>query len=282
MSNEDNNDTLDIGGNDSAIVPQNPQSLHVYQKIKDPIEAIKVMGQMIAGSGMFGCQKDEQGMVIAMQCLAEGKSPLELAKTYHIVEGKLAMRADAMLGLFQVRGGQVKWIRRDKEAVESLWSFGKYQKDIPISCTLQEMKDNGVAMDKTGKYLKVNWQRFPRQMLTARVISEGVRLLAPELVSGVYTPEEVSDFDSRQSVPIQQISKPVPIEAEVLPAIQEDKSQAIFKRLDEILGPFEGKANTYLVEKGYIKQGQTYREVSLETATRIVGNPQKLLSLISA
>jgi hypothetical protein len=44
--------------------------------------------------------------------------------------------------------------------------------------------------------LKDNWAtpRGRRQMLWARVISEAVRTLAPEIVAGTYTPEETHDF----------------------------------------------------------------------------------------
>lgn len=40
---------------------------------------------------------------------------------------------------------------------------------------------------------KVNWKQSPRQMLTARVVTEGVRLVNPGLIAGIYTPEEIQD-----------------------------------------------------------------------------------------
>jgi hypothetical protein len=103
MSN--NNNEIEVSTSLSQPAPVNTS---IYNKIADPIQAIQVLGEMIWASGMFGCVKPEQGMVLAMQCLAEGKAPLELAKTYHIVEGKLSMRADAMMGRFLTTGGKVK------------------------------------------------------------------------------------------------------------------------------------------------------------------------------
>ena len=38
---------------------------------------------------------------------------------------------------------------------------------------------------------KWNWQQSPRQMLTARVISEAVRVIDPGLIAGIYTEDEV-------------------------------------------------------------------------------------------
>lgn len=267
---------------------QQSNSIGIYNKITDPIEAIKVMGSMIAESGMFGCQKHEQGMVLAMQCLAEGKAPLELAKTYHIVEGKLSMRADAMLGRFLTTGGKVKWLERTNDKVSANFSHGDNE-NVLIEASLEDMKKNGVAMDKTGKYLKANWQKFPRQMLTARVISEGVRLLAPQLIAGVYTPEEVQDFtnDSKPSAPAVRVPvAPAKVEAlevmpeaapiEVSPAGREKLNQ----RLHDLLLIHEPKATQELVRLGYIKEGQTYVDLDPMAACRLLDSPAKFLSRI--
>lgn len=277
----------------SEIVDASQQgtSIGIYNKINDPIEAIKVMGSMIAESGMFGCQKHEQGMVLAMQCLAEGKAPLELAKTYHIVEGKLSMRADAMLGRFLTTGGKVKWLERTNEKVSANFSHGDNE-NVLIEASLEDMKKNGVAMDKTGKYLKANWQKFPRQMLTARVISEGVRLLAPQLIAGVYTPEEVQDFtnDSKPAAPaarvpvaVQPVTKVDVIDVPSEPAPIETSSSGREKlnaRLHDLLLIHEPKATQELIRLGYIKEGQTYIDLDPMSAVRLLDNPAKFLSRI--
>lgn len=52
-------------------------------------------------------------------------------------------------------------------------------------------KDNSAQYEKVDK---TNWKQSPRQMLTARVITEGVRLIAPGLIAGIYTPDEVEDI----------------------------------------------------------------------------------------
>lgn len=289
MDNTQNN------SGDIINVPNNQVATgSIYNRIQDPLVAIKEMGSMIAESGMFGCTKHEQGMVLAMQCLAEGKAPLELAKTYHIVEGKLSMRADAMLGRFLTTGGEVQWTKRDNTAVEALFSYGK-SKDVPISCTIEDMKANGVALDKTGKNLKQNWAKFPRQMLTARVISEAVRLLAPQLVAGIYTPEEVQDFSNDKPLnlpPVQVRSAPVPVqpveivsskEAVAVPAEEKSASRkALDQRLHDLLLIHEPNATQELIKLGYIRQGQTYTDLDAMSAVRLLDNPAKFLARIGA
>jgi hypothetical protein len=248
----------------------------IYNKISDPLQAIQMMGEMIWGSGMFGCVKPEQGMVLAMTCLAEGKAPLELAKTYHIIEGKLSMRADAMLGRFLSSGGKVKWLVRNDKEVKALWTHDG--NEIEIGVTVEEMKANGVALSKTGQ-MKDNWKRFPRQMLTARCISEGVRLLAPQIVSGIYTPEEVQDFGNGPISQPARISHE-PVMVAVAPREIADPKGEVVSRLEELLGKYEPKATEYLIGKGYIKQGSTFRDLDAMTAQRVLSNPGKIIGIL--
>ena len=253
-----------------------PSAPSFYNKINDPMQAIQVMGEMISGSGMFGCTKVEQGMVLAMQCLAEGKAPLELAKTYHIIEGKLTMRADAMLGRYLASGGKVKWTERTDKRVAGVWTCDG--NDVEIAVSLDEMVKNGVA-GSAGK-IKANWQKFPRQMLTARCISEAIRLLMPQIVAGIYTPEEVSDFSNVEK---NIATKPVPVAAQISEVeVVEDPASAVKARLDGLLQRFEPKASSYLTEKGYIKAGQSYRDLDAMTAQRILATPEKIVGILEA
>jgi hypothetical protein len=271
MSHENNGEIIEVNSNLSNA----STSIGIYNKIIDPIQAIEKMGEMIWASGMFGCVKVEQGMVLAMQCLAEGKAPLELAKTYHIIEGKLTMRADAMLGRYLTTGGKVKWITRSDTEVRAIWS--KDGNDVEIASTLEEFKNNGIALSAKGG-LKDNWRKFPKQMLTARNVSEAVRLLAPQIISGIYTPEEVSDFSTQD--------RPLPKAIEYQRAddlkvdVVVDPAKAVVARLDELLAKFEPHATNYLIEKKLIKDGKTYRDLDAMTAQRIMSNPSKIVGIL--
>jgi hypothetical protein len=240
----------------------------IYSRMNDPLLAVEKLGEIIASSGMFGCSKVEQGQVLALQCLSERKPPLELAKTYHVIDGKLSMRSDAMLAKFQISGGSVKWTRRDDKVVEA--TFTLKNNSLTFTAKLEDFVANGVAIGRDGK-LKDNWRKFTRQMLTARVISEAVRLLAPEVVFGVYTPEEVSDFNSSASV---VETKPVEI-----PAIEVEFTT--IQKLEALLEPHEAKANAYLVSKGELWVGQNFRDLREEYAKKILSNSNAFLEIIN-
>jgi hypothetical protein len=51
-----------------------------------------------------------------------------------------------------------------------------------------------------GLATKDNWKNYPKAMLRARCISEGIRTVYPGCIVGVYTPEEVQDMEPARDV----------------------------------------------------------------------------------
>ena len=236
------------------IVPQHYAG-EIYDKIANPLDAIKAIGQSIAQSGLFGCTKQEQGEILAMQCLAERKPPLELAKTYHLIDGKLAMKADAMLARFQEMGGRVDWKIRTDKCVTAIFSMNGSTAEIVA--TMDEYIANGVAIGKDGKSIKDNWKKWPKRMLTARAISEGVRLIGPQVCFGTYTPEELDTNDN--------VTK-------TLQVIEEDPVQSLISLLAE-RNITIAVAEQVLLRTNNIQPGQMINDIDPAIARKIVKRP---------
>lgn len=166
--------------------------LSLLSQISDPLVFIGKLGTSFAISGMFGCKTEQQGHVLAMHCVMEGQSPLTIMQTYHFIEGKLSMRADAMLGRFNAAGGKHKIISRTSELAEVELTKGEQTERFSLSWSdaqkepFTKGKDGGVK-DNYATPLK------RKQMLWARVVSDGVRAMDPAIVCGAYTPEELED-----------------------------------------------------------------------------------------
>jgi len=97
-----------------------------------------------------------------------------------------------MLARFQQAGGSVVWKEYTNDAVTGLFTHPQGG-SLEVTWTLVQAKSIGIAN-------KDNWKNYPRAMLRARVISEGIRAVFPGCVVGVYTPEEVQDFAPAQTV----------------------------------------------------------------------------------
>lgn len=158
----------------------------VYDKIADPLAAIKQIGTMYAKSGMFGCTKVEEGEVLALATLCERKSPIDIKRTYHLMFGSLCMRADAMLARFKALGGECKWLSDLGDVKQAKAHFKYKENELDAAYTIEDAKREQLL----GKDL---WKKSTPDMLRARLISKVLRMIAPEIVAGVYTPEEQGD-----------------------------------------------------------------------------------------
>ena len=144
------------------------------------------MANAIAKSGLFGLRDQVQVLALMAVAQAEGRHPATVAKDYHIIQGRPALKADAMLARFQMAGGTVQWAKYTDDIVTGVFSHPQGG-SLEVSWTLAQAKQIGLAS-------KDNWRLYPRAMLRARVISEGIRSVYPAVLVGEYTPEEVTDF----------------------------------------------------------------------------------------
>jgi hypothetical protein len=153
------------------------------------VSDIEKMANAIAKSNFFGMKTPEQAMALMFIAQAEGRHPATAAQEYHVIQGKPALKADAMLARFQAAGGKVEWLSYTDKEVTGKFSHAQGG-SVEISWTI-EMAHNAKL---TGKD---TWKQYPRQMLRARVISEGIRTVYPGVAVGMYTPEEVGDFNDK-------------------------------------------------------------------------------------
>lgn len=181
-------------------------------QIAIPINEIERMADIISKANFFGYANLEQAATLMLIAQAEGRHPASAAKEYHIIKGKPALKADAMLARFQQAGGSIQWGERTDQKVSAKFSHPQGG-EVDICWTIEDGKRAGLTSND-------NWRKYPRQMLSARVISEGVRATYPSVVSGLYTPEEVQDFTPAPApASAPKISRPK-FEERVTPAIE--------------------------------------------------------------
>jgi hypothetical protein len=178
--------------------------------------------EAVAASKLFGVTTPEQAIALFLVAQSEGRHPASAAKEYHIIKGRPSLRSDAILARFQTAGGSVRWGERTDASVSATFSHPQGG-DVEVRWTLEDAKRAGLAGGES-------WKKYPRHLLSARVISEGVRLCYAPVVAGVYTPEEVEQFDAPiPAAPVQAakpvfakpiISKPAPAALPALPVVE--------------------------------------------------------------
>jgi hypothetical protein len=186
-----------------------------------PFSDIERMAVAFAKSGLFGIKTPEQGVALMLIAQAEGLHPAIAARDYHVIQGRPALKADAMLARFQQAGGKVVWNAYTDSAVSGTFSHPQGG-SATFEWTIQQAKAAGLTN-------KDVWRQYPRAMLRARVISEGIRTVYPGASVGVYTPEELQDMDSKPATKEVQ-SEAVPVQEPKLEKPKADRD-SLMKRL---------------------------------------------------
>jgi hypothetical protein len=168
------------------------------------VDQIQTMANAVVKSGLFGMKTTEQATALMLIAQAEGYHPALAARDYHIIQGRPTLKAETMMARFQQQGGRVEWKTLTDEEVTATFSHPSGG-SATITWTFEQARKAGL----TGKD---NWKNYPRAMLRARVVSEGIRTVFPGVVLGVYTPEEVQDIPTHQ--PARDMGAAVVVEEE--------------------------------------------------------------------
>lgn len=179
------------------------------------IAEIEKIGTIIAKSNLFGIRTPEQAIALCLIADAEGQHPAMAALDYDIIQNRPALRAKALLGRFLAAGGKAEWLERTDECVKATFSH-------PNGGTVTVDWDTDRAK-QAGLLSKDNWKNYPRQMRTARVISEGVGVIWPGAAK-LYVPEEVQDFEPRNITTEVEVIPPESKPADKKPKAAKGKS----------------------------------------------------------
>lgn len=171
-----------------------------------PVQEVQTMAIAVAKSGLFGMKTPEQALALMLVAQSEGLHPARAALEYHIIQGRPSLKADAMLSRFQNAGGKVSWLSYTDEDVTGEFSHPSGGA-IKIQWTIKMAEKAGLTKNPT-------WRQYPRAMLRARCISEGIRTVYPGVSVGIYTPEEVQDFAPAEK-DITPEAAPTPMPAKV-------------------------------------------------------------------
>ena len=168
------------------------------------MEDVSRLGVAVAKSGWFGTISQSTGEMIAMTMLQERISPVTFKKKYHVMgDGSLSVASRAIVSAFKRLGGKMKLHEVSKDKCDITFIYDG--NELRHAVTLQEFIDNGVAVSSKTGALKDNWAKFSGDMLYARCCSFAIRKVCPEADDGLYTTEEVADFDAAPAAPREPV-----------------------------------------------------------------------------
>jgi hypothetical protein len=253
-------------------------------QVNIPLTEMQEMAKIGVESNFFGIKKPTEALALMLIAQSEGKHPATVFSQYHVIQGRPALKSDAMLARFQQAGGKVEWHTHTNEKVSATFIHPQGG-SLTVDWDMERAKEAGL----TGKD---NYKKFPRQMLRARVISEAVRAVYPGVLQGMYTPEEVGEFDAPRPVRSAKVEPVVEVKAEpvvepvAVPATPVIEAEVSFDtswadELEKRIFEHEPKVNAFLIAKGQITDGQTFRDIADEGyRNRVLSNTPRFLGAV--
>jgi hypothetical protein len=174
-------------------------------------------------SGMF---TDIKSVAQAMVKISAGQEigipPFASMTGIHIIQGKPTIGAGLIASRLK---GSGKYDYRVVEASEKVCSIDFYQGNTKIGNSTFTIEDAKKALTK-------NIDKFPKNMLFARAISNGVKWYCPDIFSGpVYVPEEMQVVTTEEATHVEVDTTIDEIINDIQVCVSLDEIKAVWKKL---------------------------------------------------
>ena len=160
-----------------ARAPANPDA--------SELETIERMAAMLNKSGFAkGARSADQAAALILMGREVGLPAMQALSSIHVIEGKPTASAQ-LIGALLARGG-VTWTVDRHDATGCTLTFRRAGfGDVTATFSQDDAARAGLAQ-------KNIWRTYPRAMFFARAMTEGARMIGPDLLCGIaYTPEEM-------------------------------------------------------------------------------------------
>ena len=87
------------------------------------MQDLQTLGQVIAASNLFGKRNPAEGLAIVAMCQQKRISWLDFMQTFHMIQGVVSKKTDAVVADFYRAGGTSKVISRDAEKAEAFFAL---------------------------------------------------------------------------------------------------------------------------------------------------------------
>ena len=151
--------------------------------------------------------KPHDALIVLMAGRELGLAPMQSLRMLTVIKGKVTLSADATVALVRRSGECVEWRLVESNATRASYTTRRKGDTEPtaLTWTIEQAQRAGLANGQ-------GWRLYPEAMLRARCASALARIVYPDLVAGIYDPDELADVAPQ---PPRQNAAPI-IDAEVI------------------------------------------------------------------
>lgn len=150
---------------------------------------LRALAKDASDSAFFGAASPQQAIMIMMAGRDLGLSYTQSLRAFHVIEGKCALSADGMVAVCLSHRDVCEYFRvietSDTQATVETKRVGEENRRLTF--TIAEAERAGLVKDKSG------WKKWPSRMCLARAKSFLAREVYPDLLMGLYDPDEVRE-----------------------------------------------------------------------------------------
>lgn len=154
---------------------------------------IEQVSRAFVASGMFGKDVDKISKAITKIMAGQelGLAPFASMRAVHVIEGNATLSANTMAGMVK-SSGRYDYEVIIKETDKCVIDFYEIRRGKRVKIGSESFDESEAKA--AGLLNKQNWTKYPKAMMFARCISNGVRTYCPDVFSGmlVYTPDELN------------------------------------------------------------------------------------------
>ena len=173
--------------NNTQLVPQPQYRAASLIPFANEWEAMQQMATVLVESGFLPptLNTPQKALTVLLAGRELGVPPMQAIRGIHVVNGRPSLSAELMLALAyqNIRGFRFK-VEASNEQVCRITAQRPNADPVTLSFTITDAQRAGLTRGD-------NWTKYPAAMLRARCTSAILRVVAPDAIRGIYTPEEI-------------------------------------------------------------------------------------------
>jgi 5'-3' exonuclease len=175
-----------------VIRPQDVLPAAEYERQLDPRtpREVRLLAQDMFKSRMFSAYGSPEAVLSAIMVGRElGLPAMSALRSIHVVEGRHTLSSALMVALV-LKSGMAEYFEPvEFDHLKATFETKRKgaRKEVRLTHTIEMAMAAGLVKDKS------NWVKVPTDMLVARAQSRLCRMVYPDLLAGLYTPEELEE-----------------------------------------------------------------------------------------
>ena len=161
--------------------------------------------------------KPHDALIVLMAGRELGLAPMQSMRMLGVIKGKVTLAADATVALVRRSGECLQWRLVESTAQRATYTTQRKGDTEPttLTWTIEQAQRAGLTGGQ-------GWRSYPEAMLRARCAAALARIVYPDLVAGIYDPDELST-PVEAPKPVVQVLEEAP-KVEQLPVAVDTRS----------------------------------------------------------